>query len=776
MEFTLNDKPLAMDEPLTGSVLKNVQALSVGSGESFKVDKNGTTIESVTPGSLNGAITAAMTSIAAINPVDGEINYNKIGTLQIDALAVTEAKIAASAITASKTSIAAINPVDGEINANKVGSTQIDALAVTEAKIAADAVAEAKIAASAVTEGKISALAVTAGKIAANAVTADKIAAGAVTANKITSFNFQLSAGTFNNNAPSAGQISWSGVKVVYNGTEHTITNGNSNKKHIYWQLASPTVFSGSDSLPALGNDDFLVSFNNTGTNTMVWNSTVINGNRITAGSVVASNLAAGTITANEIATGAITADEIAAGAVTAVKLTTYNFLLSAGTFTNNSPSAGYVAWASCKVVYNGTEYTITNGNSNKKHIYWQLASPTVFAGSDTLPALGNDDFLVSFNNSGTNMFVWNSTVINGNRITAGSITASNLAASTITANEIAASTITAAKMNVATLSAISADLGTITAGTITGATIQTTATGYRVKMDSNNGVQLYNGATQVGILKADSGASVILDSDDNIYLTSGGSQMAYFTENSVDLPASNMITWAGQGRILGASGYFKVEGSTGGNWDLRVEGNAYPNSDNTHTCGASDKRWSGGWFEDISVDDLTVNTGCSGCGYRELNLLTKKQKDEFFEARKENITQEEIDRKKLDTNIEHDGDAKVLIRKEKKKYWKNLNVTGFELGDVLIWGKNGLEKCKEKNSPMVVGVSDKRGIPIVLGAEPIKVYGKVKKGDILVTGEHEGCAVSDNENNKRGTAIAIAMENSDGEGVNIIMAMINKF
>jgi hypothetical protein len=50
-------------------------------------------------------------------------------------------------------------------------------------------------------------------------------------------------------------------------------------------------------------------------------NTTTIDGGKITANSVTATQVAANTITANQIATNAITADEINAGAITAVKL-----------------------------------------------------------------------------------------------------------------------------------------------------------------------------------------------------------------------------------------------------------------------------------------------------------------------------------------------------------------------------------------------------------------------------------------------------------------------
>lgn len=67
---------------------------------------------------------------------------------------------------------------------------------------------------------------------------------------------------------------------------------------------------------------------------------------------------------------------------------------------------------------------------------------------------------------------------INGSVIVADSITAREIAASTITANEIAANTITTDKLNVVKLSAISADLGNVTAGSISGVSITSTASG----------------------------------------------------------------------------------------------------------------------------------------------------------------------------------------------------------------------------------------------------------------------------------------------------------
>lgn len=58
-----------------------------------------------------------------------------------------------------------------------------------------------------------------------------------------------------------------------------------------------------------------------------------------------------------------------------------------------------------------------------------------------------------------------------------------------------------------------------------------------------------------------------------------------------------------------------------------------------------------------------------------------------------------------------------------------------FEQGDLLCWDaeRQQLELCHTANDRLVMAVADRSGKPIVLGAEPIKVLGPVKAGDILV-------------------------------------------
>lgn len=404
---------------------------------------------------LDSAITAAKTDIAAINPVDGEINANKVGTTQLDDNAVSSAKIQNDAITALKLNIAAIHPTTGNLNINTVGTSQITAGSIEAANLANDAIESWAIADNAVLGPAIASDAVVARHILAGEISADHIATGALTARHITSANFVIidkdpvtDLALFTSNDPGAGSVSWINCVVMYNGVQYSITDDDTTDTYIYWEYEG-TTFSTSATLPTLGNNDFLVATNTSGTHLLAWNSTTINGNRITTGSITATQIGANAITAIKIDTGAITSDKISAGAVTANKITSYNFVVSAGTFTADSPTLNKVAWSNCKVVYNGTEYTITDDSclTSTIWIYWEGGN-TTFSISDTLPVLNDDDFLVASVEHGdtnaTYTLVWNSTRINGNRITAGSINATHIAANTITSEHIAAGTIVA--------------------------------------------------------------------------------------------------------------------------------------------------------------------------------------------------------------------------------------------------------------------------------------------------------------------------------------------
>jgi hypothetical protein len=149
----------------------------------------------------------------------------------------------------------------------------------------------------------------------------------------------------------------------------------------------------------------------------------------IAAGTITANEIGANTITANKIATGTITANQIAAGTLTATQI-------AAGTITANQIAAN----------------TITAG---------QIAAGAITAGAIQAG------------------------VINSTHIQAYSISAINIAADAITANAIAAGSVTANKISVISLSSLTSNMGSISAGTITGGTVQSAASGPRVVLDT---------------------------------------------------------------------------------------------------------------------------------------------------------------------------------------------------------------------------------------------------------------------------------------------------
>lgn len=108
----------------------------------------------------------------------------------------------------------------------------------------------------------------------------------------------------------------------------------------------------------------------------------------------------------------------------------------------------------------------------------------------------------------------------------------------------------------------------------------------------------------------------------------------------------------------------------------------------------------------------------------------------------------------------------------------KTATIERFALGDVLCWDAPAgrLEKCAELGSPLVVAVADSRGKPIVLGAEPVRVLGPVRPGDLLVASDVPGYAVAWSQVGSDpapvGCVIAKALESLDGER-GLIQAMI---
>ena len=93
--------------------------------------------------------------------------------------------------------------------------------------------------------------------------------------------------------------------------------------------------------------------------------------------------------------------------AVTASKTFTKIPILESDSWTDDSPSANYVAWNAHPLYYNGARYDISVGNTNKKYIYW-VNGASVYSSSDTNPVLSDGDFIITTNVDGAHDLAWN--------------------------------------------------------------------------------------------------------------------------------------------------------------------------------------------------------------------------------------------------------------------------------------------------------------------------------------------------------------------------------
>lgn len=82
--------------------------------------------------------------------------------------------------------------------------------------------------------------------------------------------------GTFTSNSPTSGKVAWSGVKIYYNGTVYTITNGSTAAatttipRLITWTVGNSTLTDQASFSPA--SNVFLIATNDGGTADLAWN------------------------------------------------------------------------------------------------------------------------------------------------------------------------------------------------------------------------------------------------------------------------------------------------------------------------------------------------------------------------------------------------------------------------------------------------------------------------------------------------------------------------
>lgn len=147
-------------------------------------------------------------------------------------------------------------------------------------------------------------------------------------------------------------------------------------------------------------------------------------------------------------------------GTVYAEDLNIQNRVFLTGyTLTNNSPAAGSIAWADLHVVFNGTDYAITNGNTALKYVYFTATlTPTTLKFSATKPVLADGDVLLFINESGVARNMLSDTnasmprIVATNAIDSDSIASGAVERDAIKNGEIVAGKLGAGAINASTL------------------------------------------------------------------------------------------------------------------------------------------------------------------------------------------------------------------------------------------------------------------------------------------------------------------------------------
>ena len=191
--------------------------------------------------------------------------------------------------------------------------------------------------------------------------------------------------------------------------------------------------------------------------------------------------------------TGYVESSDIDSFAIDASKLFINIPILSGDSWTNNSPSAEYIAWNAHTLYRNGVSYSISASNTNKKYVYWKdLASSYSTSDSHPADALSDwnpgEDYIIAANVSGIVQKAWNALC----NAVIGTAFIKDAAIETAKINDLA---VTNAKIYG------DLDAGKITVGTLLARPIQSATSGARVEIfpdAANIGIRVYDDASAI--------------------------------------------------------------------------------------------------------------------------------------------------------------------------------------------------------------------------------------------------------------------------------------
>lgn len=125
------------------------------------------------------------------------------------------------------------------------------------------------------------------------------------------------------NNSPQLGDIAWGSFTIQYNGVGYQIGAGSTSQRWVWWRYAINTIEAGPDVPTDLTDDDLVLFGNKNGIGIRVQSSTLVDGELVVDGSILARAVSAEILVANEIFSregyfGTVQAEKIQSGSMSA--------------------------------------------------------------------------------------------------------------------------------------------------------------------------------------------------------------------------------------------------------------------------------------------------------------------------------------------------------------------------------------------------------------------------------------------------------------------------
>jgi len=362
-------------------------------------------------------ITWTSVSVRFGNGTTKTITNGNTGNMAARTYLYVDATAAAPLTLSATTSIASIGANNALIAVCDPGTDKASVSIVAGSTyISGDNIITGSIVAANIKAGAITATEISAGVFTTVNAYADSAASGALSSaqtytDTINSYRALGVDGTFT--STDADTITWTSVSVrKANGSNITITNGNTGNMaartwlYILYNATSPATMQMQTSIGSIPANAIIVGVATPATASgqasivLLPGRTMITGDQIVTGSIIASNIKAGAITANEIAANTITAAKIAANTITAAKIAANTitateiaaFTITSSELATGSVTASKISVSSLNAVSAAVDGAIVMGTSGR--IY--TSGKTTFADSDPGFFLGWDTVTTS--------------------------------------------------------------------------------------------------------------------------------------------------------------------------------------------------------------------------------------------------------------------------------------------------------------------------------------------------------------------------------------------